>query len=254
MKKTNIIAISNQKGGVGKSCITFNLAMELAGQGFRTLIIDNDPQGNLSSVFFDSPEEIKSNINNIYSSNDYQPTPQNVSRNLDLIGADIRLAMVIQNELDIIYRLKESLNRIKKKYDFILIDCLPSFGHLLTAAFNAANYVLIPVKPSPFDIYGLNDLLLSINNIKKRINPDLDILGIILNMVDGRKTTLADMLEQNIRSSYNDLVFSGTIPKSVKFEECLLNKESVINYAPNTKIASEFHRFFQEFLTRVKKG
>lgn len=252
MKKTYVISISNQKGGVGKSSITFNLSKELANKGHKVLIIDNDPQSNLTSVFFDNPEDVTANILDIYKHDDYLIQPQNVAPNLDLIGSDIRVSTVVQKDIEVIYRLKESLEKIKDNYHFILIDCLPSFGQLMTAAFNASDYILIPVKLSPFDIYGLNDLFTTISNIKKRVNSKLDVLGIILNMVDGRSTSLAEKLEKSIRESYEDLVFKSKIPKGVKFEESHLFNQSIIEYAPSTKIADDFKAFVREFLKRLK--
>jgi len=252
MKQCKIIAISNQKGGVGKSSITFNLSKELSNRGFKVLIVDNDPQANLSSVFFNNPEEIKANIIDIYKNDEYLIAPQNVLKNLDIIASDIRVSTIVQKDIEIIYRLKESLNKIKSNYDFVFIDCLPSFGQLMTAAFNAADYVLIPVKLSPFDIYGLNDLLVTIKNIKKRINPDIDILGIILNMVDGRGTALGNKLEDNLRSDYSELMFKAKIPKGIKFEESHLFNQSIVEYAPSTKIAEGFAAFLDEFLNKLK--
>jgi len=252
MRTCRIIAISNQKGGVGKSTITFNLSKELANKGLKVLIVDNDPQGNLSSVFFDNPEDITANIIDIYKNDDYLIRPQTVAENLDLIGSDIRVSTMIQSDIEIIYRLKESLSKIKDQYDYIFIDCLPSFGQLMTAAFNASDYVIIPVKLSPFDIYGLNDLFVTISNIKKRINPHIDILGIILNIVDGKGTALGKKLEENLRENYPDLVFTAKIPKGIKFEESHLFNQSIIEYAPSTKIAEGFTAFVDEFLIRLR--
>ena len=140
------IAVTNQKGGVGKTTIAFNLSQILATcHGKKVLVIDNDPQANLTSSF--TEEEAKSYIKDAYD--DKHLAPELVSKNLSLVGADITLASVTERDFQVVFKLKESLERIKTSYDFIIIDCLPSFGHLHLSALIAADYVLIPVKPAP---------------------------------------------------------------------------------------------------------
>lgn len=144
-----VIAISNQKGGVGKTTISFNLSQILSiKKGTRVLVIDNDPQGNLTASFLANPTVMPGTALDLYDGKSVTPIPAN--ENLFLIGSDISLAPVAERDFQVIFKLKESIKRIKSRFDYILIDCLPSFGHLHFAALNAADYVLIPVNPSPF--------------------------------------------------------------------------------------------------------
>ena len=133
----------------------------------------------------------------------------------------------------------------------MLIDCLPSFGFLNMAALNAADSVLIPVKPSPFALLGLKDLFSTIDKSKKWINPHLEVLGIVLNLVEGRETTMAKELEEVMREKYSSIVFETKISKTVKVEESPAFNQSVMEYQPKSKIAAQFDRLIDEILARV---
>src|SRR5947207_10249858 len=152
----SIIAIANQKGGTGKTTITFNLAKGLAEKGYSVLAIDNDPQGNLTGAFLEDQTKLEADVLHFYEDH-HNVSPQQVGRNLSLIGANIQLSKVADGSFEVIYKLKEGIEGIKGKYDFVLIDCLPSFGYLNMASLNAAKYVLVPTKPAPFALMGLKD-------------------------------------------------------------------------------------------------
>lgn len=250
----NVIAITNQKGGVGKTTLTFNLAKGLAALGNKILVIDNDPQANLTSCFFNDPSElpIQSNILKIYEEQNKLITPFKVSENIDLLGSDIHLSKIIENGIDVIYTLREGIETLSKNYNYIFIDCLPSFGYLNLAALNAAKYVLIPTKPSPFSTAGLKDLFENIEKVKRRMNKNLKVAGIILNLVEGKNTKMAKEIEEVLRESYSGYMFSSIIRKGVKLEESPAVNMSIMEYDPKGKDASQFNLFLNEFLNRVR--
>ncbi len=257
LKKMITIAVANQKGGVGKTTIAFNLAQILAGQyKFKVLAIDNDPQGNLTSSFLENPSELKGNILNAYEGKALEP--EKISDNLHFLGANITLAPVAERDFHVIFSLKESLENLNKsstahQYDYVIIDCLPSFSHLHLAALNASDYVLIPVKPAPYALAGMKDLFDIINKTKKHINPSLNILGIVINQVDGRKPILQREMEEAIRETYKRLVFKNMIYRRVKVEESPALQKPITQYNPNSPSAKEFRQFTKELLHRLKK-
>lgn len=243
------IAIANQKGGVGKTTVAFNLAKGLAGHGYNTLVIDNDPQGNLTSAFLEDRGTVTSNVLDLYDTEQPDITPQHIQDNLDLIGANIHLSKVAERDFNVIFRLDEGLEAIEGRYDFILIDCLPSFGHLNMAALIAADYVIIPTKPSPFAIEGLRDIFDTIAGVQKRLNHDLQLLGLVLNLVE--RTIIGRELEEAIRETQGDLVFQTAIHKATKLEASPASNQSIMEYEPQGKPAGQFHAFVDEFLERI---
>ena len=249
MAKT--ISIINQKGGVGKTTITFNLAKGLAGKGYKVLVIDNDPQGNLTGALLDDPTAMKANVLGLYDPEQDKITPEKINDKLFLIGADIHLSKVSDSEFDIIFRLKEGLEKLKQDYDFVLIDCLPAFGFLNMAALNAADFVLIPTKPAPFALAGLKDLLGTVKKVQKRLNQNLKVLGIVLNLIEGRKTTIAEELEKVLRDEYKDLIFTTKLNKGVKMEESPTFSQSIMEYDPQGKLAGQFETLLCEFIKRI---
>ena len=251
------IAISNQKGGVGKTTLAFNLAQLISRKRqTRVLAVDNDPQGNLTGSFIEKPEEPDGEILAAYDDKPLKPTQ--ITNSLYLLSADINLAPVAEREFSIIFKLKEALESLQKKkgpeFDYIFIDCLPSFGHLHLAALNAADYVLIPVTPAPYALAGLNDLFITIEKTRKYFNPNLKTLGIVINHVDGRNLVLQREMESALREAHGELLFRNKIKKRIKLEESPVFHQSISQYDPKGPAAKDFKALVNEMIRRLNKN
>jgi chromosome partitioning protein len=250
------IAIANQKGGVGKTTIAFNLSHILANiHRKRVLTIDNDPQGNLTSSLLEDPSKLEAHILKAY--NEEPSIPMQISENLYLLGSDITLAKVAERDFQNISKLKESIKRIDVSkeaggFDYAVIDCLPSFGHLHLAALNAADFVLIPVKPTPYALAGMKDLFQTIESARKHFNPALSVIGIIINQVDGRKPVIEREMAEALREAYGDLVLKATINKRVRVEESPAFQKAITAYDPNGPAVDEFNALVTEILSRIE--
>ncbi len=259
------IVVANQKGGVGKTTIVFNLSQILAcKRSTSVLAIDNDPQGNLTSSFLEDPTKLKSNILDAYDLN--QLDPIKISKNLYFIGSNISLSTIAERDFQVVFNLKEALESLNKQknngipgkpsaphFDFTVIDSLPSFGHLHLAALAAADYVLIPVKPAPFALAGLKDLLSTIEKAKKYFNPSLKIIGIVINQIDGRKLIMEREMENILREKYRGLVFKTKIRKRVCVEESPAFQKPITEYDPKSASAKDFKLFTAELLKRIRR-
>ena len=255
-----IIAVTNQKGGVGKTTISFNLGLGLAERGNRVLLIDNDPQGNLTTSILENPEDLKADILDVFNEN-FDFNPQKVSDNLDFIGATIKLAEIADKSTPYLpYLMRTYLKgdedngdhaAVEADYDYTIIDCLPSFGPLNVAALIAADYVLIPTKPAPYAIEGLVSLFKNVKKMHKHnLNTSLKIAGVIMNLVEN--TNIHKELEEVLKENYPGEIFEVKITKGTKLEESPFFNESVMEYAPGTKQANQFNAFIREFLRRVE--
>ena len=249
------IAITNQKGGVGKTTISFNLSRILADKfNKKVLVIDDDPQGNLTSSFLDIDKEFDGNILDAYDEKKLRPTL--ITDNLHLLGANINLAPVAERAFPVIFNLKNGIAELNKTlknkpYDFVIIDCLPSFGHLNLAALVCADYVLIPVKPSPYALAGMQDLIKTIGKVKKNLNGSLKVIGIVINQVEGRKTRLQNDMEIALRESYKNLVFESMIKKRIKLEESPMFHKDITAYNPKSSASKEFIALAQELMKKL---
>lgn len=259
-----VIAVANHKGGVGKTTNAFNLGHELADMGFKTCLIDNDPQGNLTIAALGNKDSLEAHVKDLYLHNKGDkkktdkgavlPKPINLKKNLDLIGSNRELAKVTDEGFEIIYSLEESIKHYKKQYDFLITDCLTAIGNLLTGGLLSADYALIPILPEYFAIDALKEAIEMVEKVKHpRLNPNLNILGVILNRVPGQSITLCGSIEEQIREKYGDLIFKNKISHSITVVESPTRQQAVSAYAPGHKTAKEYKSLTKELIQRIKR-
>jgi chromosome partitioning protein len=249
-----VIAIANQKGGVGKTTTAINLSAALAMRGRRTLLIDLDPQSNSSLTYIDVRSLPRSMFDVLSDSVALRevvvPSPV---RNLDLAPSRISLAKLeskLVGEIDSHFRLKDRLQAVKDAYDFVVIDTPPALGLITVNALVAATHLLIPVQSSYFALEGTDDLLETVEKIRSRPNPDLKLLGAVITLHD-KRTTLARDVQRAIGDVFGDRVFHTTITKSIRLEESPAHKESIFTFAPQSSGAYEYYRLCEEVIERV---
>ncbi len=251
---SKIIALANQKGGVGKTTSSINLAASLAVLEYRTLLVDADPQANSTSGIGFDPRTIKSSIYECII-NDIDPkdaiknteTPflDLLPAHIDLVGAEIEMINLHERE----YRMKTVLNKIKDEYDFIIIDCSPSLGLITINSLTAADSVIIPVQCEYFALEGLGKLLNTIKIVQNRLNPELAIEGVLLTMYDVR-LRLANQVVEEVKTHFQELVFDTIIQRNTRLSEAPSFGVSVIMHDANSKGAINYLNLAREIIRK----
>jgi chromosome partitioning protein len=243
--KRRIMAVANQKGGVGKTTSTVNLAAALAQHGIRVLVVDLDPQGNASTAFSVPHQTTQPSVYDVLiggaaladitvAVNDL-PNLWCAPATIDLAGAEIELVSVVARES----RLRRALESVGDDIDYILIDCPPSLGLLTLNAMVAASEVLIPIQCEFYALEGLSQLLKNVQLVKSHLNPDLYVSTILLTMYDGR-TRLADQVAEDVRTHFGDLVLKSVIPRSVRISEAPGFGQTVVTFDPASRGARAY--------------
>ena len=252
-----IISVANQKGGVGKTTTTVNLGACLASLGKRVLLVDMDAQGNATSGVGIRKPDVTQDIYDVLVNElpiakaTLVTEHENLSivpATLQLAGAEIELTSMMARES----RLKSSLAEVNEQYDYILIDCPPSLGHLTINSFTASDSILIPVQCEYYALEGLSQLLNTVRLVQKHFNPELEIEGVLLTMYDAR-TNLGNEVVEEVRKYFREKVYETIIPRNIRLSEAPSHGMPIIDYDPPSRGAEVYQALAKEVVSREEK-
>ena len=249
-----IIAIANQKGGVGKTTTSINLTAALAEKGQKVLLIDADPQGNATSGYGINKNELEDTIYELMlgESSIHDCILKNVIENVSIIPANVNLAAI---EIELIdankkeFILRNEIDYIKDKYDYIIIDCPPSLSTLTVNAMTTADSVLVPIQCEYYALEGLSQLIYTVNLVRERLNPELDIEGVVFTMYDSR-TNLSMQVVENVKSNLSHHVFETVIPRNIRLAEAPSYGIPICKYDSKSAGAEAYDNLAKEIIDR----
>ena len=250
MEVPRVIAIANQKGGVGKTTTAVNLGAALAEVGYRTLVVDLDPQGNASTGLGINPRDVSASVYDVLMHDTpavdaVEPTSLKnlfvIPATIDLAGAEIELVPAFSREL----KLRRALDPLRSEYDIVLIDCPPSLGLLTVNGLAAADDVIVPIQCEYYALEGLGQLLRNVALVRSSLNPTLDVRGIVLTMFDSR-TKLADAVQSEVREHFGQKVYKTVVPRTVRLSEAPSFGQPIIVFDSTSKGAKAYRRLARE--------
>jgi chromosome partitioning protein len=250
-----ILAIANQKGGVGKTTTSINLAAALAQKGYETLLVDLDPQGNATLSFLD-PEQVQTSIYEVLVEEDKtvkDAVCKTSYKHLSVVPARINLAKFeskLLGDIDSHFRLKDRLKSVIHDFKYIIIDTPPTLGLLTVNSLVASTHLLVPIQSSYFALEGTDDLLETVEKIRGRANPHLEFLGVVITIHD-KRTILGRDIRNHIHEVFGKKVFRTIISRSVRLEESPAYKEPIFTFAPHSSGALEYYKLSEEVIGRV---
>jgi len=251
-----VISIVNQKGGVGKTTTTVNLAAFLAEKKKRTLVIDLDPQGNATSAFGIDKMKMELSVYDVLVNEEKmknviikekRPFLDVCPTNINLAGAEVELVSAVSREMS----LSRALAEVQDEYDFVLIDCPPSLGLLTLNSLTASKWVMVPIQGEYYALEGLTQLVDTINLVKKKLNPSLDIFGVVITMYD-RRTQLAKQVVSEVQSYFEDKVFKTVIPRNVRLAEAPSFGQTIAEFDSHSRGARAYKDLAYEVIRRAK--
>ncbi|MGN1121412.1 MAG: ParA family protein [Eubacteriales bacterium] len=251
-----VLAFANQKGGVGKTTSTVNIAASLGALGKKTLLVDCDPQGNATSGVGAEKKKDDSAYDLLMGENPYNCIVKTQFENLDVLPSDISLAgaeLELVDAKDRQYRLRTALDMLRNDYDFMLIDCPPSLGLLTINALSAADGVIVPMQCEYFALEGLSQLTLTISQIKRLYNPRLELVGVVITMFDGRLNLSLQVLEE-LKKHFPDKLFATPVPRNVRLSEAPSFGMPAVYFDRHSKGAAAYEQIAAELIKRCEKA